>query len=225
MDTLNESDVFALIDMVEEVISDLGDDLYSNTDLINCVYLNENDEISIASEGFINVQCFVNTINYFDQCNSVFKNAIKTGKQKRMFNECCKIVMGDNDDFCGRFTKELFKEAYNNIQNDEEDHLDELSESHHHFYHNTFKQIINSEYDKIMKKSNIQINKILKEYLKVKDKHKCTDRCTICQEKLSSKLTVKTPCNHLIHRKCLKQWMFNKKSCPICRKDLHDEDN
>jgi hypothetical protein len=45
------------------------------------------------------------------------------------------------------------------------------------------------------------------------------DECCICMEKLKNKEDiVKTPCNHLFHKLCLKQWINDSKNdCPICR--------
>lgn len=44
--------------------------------------------------------------------------------------------------------------------------------------------------------------------------------CCICMEKLKNEEDiVKTPCDHLFHKLCLKQWIDNSKNdCPICRK-------
>ena len=29
-----------------------------------------------------------------------------------------------------------------------------------------------------------------------------------------------TPCKHLFHSRCLESWMYQKKECPTCRRDL-----
>ena len=44
--------------------------------------------------------------------------------------------------------------------------------------------------------------------------------CIICMESLSSKPSVRTPCGHLFHRKCLQEWMSYNRTCPKCRKRL-----
>ncbi len=41
--------------------------------------------------------------------------------------------------------------------------------------------------------------------------------CTICLEPNIDQIV---ECNHVFHKKCLKQWLMTKKSCPICRHEL-----
>ena len=62
------------------------------------------------------------------------------------------------------------------------------------------------------------IDKILKSFTKV-NSH---DDCTICMEKLNGKISVKTQCNHIMHRKCLKTWLAESHTCPVCRSKLEE---
>ena len=40
--------------------------------------------------------------------------------------------------------------------------------------------------------------------------------CSICLE-TSDTDTVKLPCKHMFHKKCINKWIKRKKSCPCCR--------
>lgn len=47
--------------------------------------------------------------------------------------------------------------------------------------------------------------------------------CCFCLEEYdSNSAIVRTPCNHYMHRECLKRWLDTSRFCPICRSDLED---
>jgi hypothetical protein len=60
----------------------------------------------------------------------------------------------------------------------------------------------------------IRINKLTKEI-------KSDDVCSICLDdyKEPSKV-IQLECSHLFHYNCIYEWIFNKNSCPICRKTI-----
>ena len=45
------------------------------------------------------------------------------------------------------------------------------------------------------------------------------DDCSICYESLD-KYACKINCNHIFHKHCLKEWLKNSKTCPICRTNI-----
>ena len=53
--------------------------------------------------------------------------------------------------------------------------------------------------------------------------------CSIClmpfYEGDSSENVVRTTCNHFFHEKCLKEWLAKKRSCPMCRGRLGDQND
>lgn len=45
--------------------------------------------------------------------------------------------------------------------------------------------------------------------------------CSICFENYKEEEELKfTPCKHLFHEECLKNWLKVKRTCPLCRLDL-----
>ena len=48
-------------------------------------------------------------------------------------------------------------------------------------------------------------------------------KCPVCQEKLEGEAT-KMPCGHLFDNDCLKPWLHQHNSCPVCRFELPTED-
>ena len=44
--------------------------------------------------------------------------------------------------------------------------------------------------------------------------------CVICLKDLDMNDGVLTPCNHRYHSECFFKWIFKKKTCPLCRKEL-----
>lgn len=57
---------------------------------------------------------------------------------------------------------------------------------------------------------------ILKKYRKTLTKDKVCPICMDCNEDEG----VILECGHCFHAKCLKDWIFIKDSCPVCRKNL-----
>ena len=44
--------------------------------------------------------------------------------------------------------------------------------------------------------------------------------CVICLKDLDMDNGVLTPCNHRYHSECFFKWIFKKRTCPLCRKEL-----
>ena len=44
--------------------------------------------------------------------------------------------------------------------------------------------------------------------------------CAICLEGFSMGTCRKTPCSHVFHGGCIAQWLWRKRSCPMCRSQL-----
>lgn len=184
------------------------------------IYENDDDEISIESEGFFeDSDEEYETNDYFPQANKVFKEKIFTIKEESYYNKCCELVMGNDDDFCGKFNTKYYRDAYNNIEDNFYEYIDNTSDGFVSFFTNVFKEIVYTEYNKIIKMLSNRANKIIKKYPKV-DKSNCNGNCYICTEKLNKKISVKPPCGHIVHRQCLKTCLLTSTLCPICRTEL-----
>ncbi|CAD8086167.1 unnamed protein product [Paramecium sonneborni] len=46
--------------------------------------------------------------------------------------------------------------------------------------------------------------------------------CVICLDPLDNRLCRQTPCKHVMHDNCLKQWIQKQLTCPMCRETLND---
>ncbi|CAK56790.1 unnamed protein product (macronuclear) [Paramecium tetraurelia] len=46
--------------------------------------------------------------------------------------------------------------------------------------------------------------------------------CVICLDPLDDRLCRQTPCKHIMHDNCLKQWIQKQLSCPMCRETFND---
>ncbi|XVF88129.1 hypothetical protein PTKIN_Ptkin19aG0025200 [Pterospermum kingtungense] len=44
--------------------------------------------------------------------------------------------------------------------------------------------------------------------------------CAICLEEFSMDSCRKMPCSHVFHGHCIAQWLWRKRSCPVCRSQL-----
>ena len=192
------------------------------------IYENDDDSISIESEGFLDEENDddsddefeeLEDQNYFPQANKIFKDKILTDDQKKSYNECCNIVMGDSDDFCGKFNSKYYGEAHDNIEANFYEYINDASDEFVIFFTEIFKVVIYTEHEKIIKILNKKVNQTLKNYPKV-NKSDHVDDCFVCTEKLKKKVIVKPPCGHVIHRQCLKSWLLISMSCPLCKTQL-----
>ncbi|GMT17091.1 hypothetical protein PFISCL1PPCAC_8388, partial [Pristionchus fissidentatus] len=65
-----------------------------------------------------------------------------------------------------------------------------------------------------------------KKVAETKEEREMDDCCPICMEKEDSKrLVTLHPCNHILHRTCVLQWMETREhrseqKCPLCRADV-----
>jgi hypothetical protein len=48
------------------------------------------------------------------------------------------------------------------------------------------------------------------------------DNCTICLKEILSD-SKRLICNHNYHKNCINKWLTSNNTCPICRKEIHDE--
>jgi len=47
------------------------------------------------------------------------------------------------------------------------------------------------------------------------------EKCSICMENFKENNSViKLDCGHIFHKSCLKTWLYNHKTCPVCRYDI-----
>ena len=50
--------------------------------------------------------------------------------------------------------------------------------------------------------------------------------CPVCMEKMSTNDIVRTlPCFHRLHRDCIDKWLEYKKTCPICKTSIVDNEH
>jgi hypothetical protein len=57
------------------------------------------------------------------------------------------------------------------------------------------------------------LEKSLSEYMKGTD-----TECSICFAKIRAKMLYRLPCEHIFHEDCIKKWINEQNSCPLCRK-------
>lgn len=44
--------------------------------------------------------------------------------------------------------------------------------------------------------------------------------CCICRESMDGRRKSKLSCGHGYHRNCIREWMRNKRECPLCRANI-----
>lgn len=65
---------------------------------------------------------------------------------------------------------------------------------------------------------NLKENNNLKEIILIQDSE---DECSICLEKFKEKeKKIILKCSHEFHKKCIKKWLNNNNTCPLCRIEL-----
>ena len=72
---------------------------------------------------------------------------------------------------------------------------------------------------KVYKSSKKQ--QLKRSYFKKSKIIKSTEICVICQEDYMEKsLCTELYCGHKYHKKCIRKWVCEKSTCPLCNKEL-----
>ena len=75
-----------------------------------------------------------------------------------------------------------------------------------------------------MKKSNKNILAKYFKHIKIWKDSITDELCSICWNNMSNLDSIKTECNHEYCNSCLTNWLQNKKSCPMCRKNIQNSE-
>lgn len=74
---------------------------------------------------------------------------------------------------------------------------------------------------KVSRGLNIEQIKKIPKSVYHKKSHQHEETCSICFMEVESGAKMrKLPCCHEYHSKCIKQWLLNEKTCPICKKEV-----
>ena len=75
-----------------------------------------------------------------------------------------------------------------------------------------------------MNKSNQNILAKYFKHIKIWKDSITDELCSICWNNMSNLDSIKTECNHEYCNSCLTDWLQNKKSCPMCRKNIQNSE-
>ena len=59
---------------------------------------------------------------------------------------------------------------------------------------------------------------LIQQFKDLIEKYKHKYECSICMEDLSKETLKVVKCGHFFHKDCIKQWLNNNNTCPLCRK-------
>ena len=51
------------------------------------------------------------------------------------------------------------------------------------------------------------------------------EHCSICYDNIEHGNIYGTPCGHIYHVQCIKQWKKISTKCPMCRQDIENDQN
>ena len=74
----------------------------------------------------------------------------------------------------------------------------------------------------LLKTTKVLVKRKLKKLLTKRTfKSDSTDICIICQEDYSEvKKCAELHCGHKYHKKCIRQWLYEKPTCPLCNEGI-----
>ena len=73
----------------------------------------------------------------------------------------------------------------------------------------------------ILKNDDYILSTFSNKQRKICPDHLIGEECSICLEKfLDVGHYIELPCKHFFHKECLKNWVAEKKQCPLCRRNL-----
>ena len=118
-----------------------------------------------------------------------------------------------------------------NINSNEADDIPNF-EDDDEYLHFEFDSLNNEDFDELdirvlsIKKTNYLNQKIMDniEIYKMKNVEKLDNdkkKCTICLKNyVDGEDSIALPCTHIFHADCIKTWVKEHKTCPICKKDI-----
>ena len=159
--------------------------------------------------------------NYYANANPEFKDIIADDEtMKMMYNKTCRILMGHNPDFVGRFSDKILLDMFHYIKDSENlaKILSGLPDDCLDFFENIMHPIINNMYRIDREKKEEEADVFLKDYIKEAKKDDKLGDCTICLDCIvEGQKYAALPCDHTMHFDCTKKWLCESKSCPVCR--------
>jgi len=162
--------------------------------------------------------------NYFANANDEFKALIGDDvTAQKLYNNCCKIMLGYNRDFVGFFTDKYLEKAYEILQEHYPAIISKLYDDEAEFIDNIYVPIIYSLYDRYKKEKEDKAVDILKDYIKeYNDENNIKEKCCICIDDIISGKYVKLPCDHEFHYDCVRKWFAEQLVCPVCRHSIEE---
>jgi hypothetical protein len=129
-------------------------------------------------------------------------------------------------DFVGRFTDKIVEDLYTNLNEDMGYVVSKLRDDEFELFEQIFYPILTNMYNNIRNKKQGDAISILDNYI-IGEYNNNNEDCGICMEKIvdSENKIVKLPCTHVLHYNCIKNWVCEKKCCPLCRYDLEKKIN
>ena len=81
-----------------------------------------------------------------------------------------------------------------------------------------------SEFDKKKRKLILEMDEYQYKHIQKYDSRKETE-CAICLNEFIGTNIIKAfyKCEHIFHKKCLKDWLKKSNKCPLCNHDLKDD--
>lgn len=174
-------------------------------------------------------------INYYENANKIFKDIIEEDSILiQNYNECCHILFGNDENFCGRFSIEYIKKTQKIIKKYYDEIVEYLSENNEslNFFEFIFEPVLTNLYNEYIKELKNENKKKLDSFIVPVVKEK---ECCICMESIEEShtsssealakhrqknKTIKFDCNHYFHYDCIFKWFMEKQCCPICRKEF-----
>lgn len=166
------------------------------------------------------------SLNYYENANAEFKELIGDNEDaQKLFNCCCKILMGPYRDFVGRFTDKLLCKAHTVITEYYHVIISRLYDEEADFLDNIFVPVLNELYMDYRKRRDELAKKKLEDCIhEFKEGDKFENDCCICLCEIDDKYA-KLPCGHIMHYECVRKWFAEKLVCPTCRYSFEEDEN
>lgn len=162
-------------------------------------------------------------INYYENANEIFKEIIEDNKDYiKYYNRCCFVLLGNDENFCGRFSIKYLKKSHNIFETNYDEIVNCLSEKDEllNFFCFIFEPVIVNLYDEYIQDLKNENKRKIYGYIISNAGKKNEKDCSICMESIGLEKTVKFDCNHMFHYDCIFKWFMEKQCCPVCRKEF-----
>lgn len=159
--------------------------------------------------------------NYYQHANEQFTWLIGDNEEaKKLYNNCCSIMLGYDRDFVGKFTDDFLRKAHEILEEFYPHIISRLQDVEAEFFDTIYVPVIRGLYIEYRQKCDEKAREALEKCINEFKEGDEFPNCCICLCEIDEGKYTKLPCGHVMHYDCVRTWFSEQLTCPECRYSL-----